>query len=95
MDEKKALIDLIGNTHNLEISIMAITNRLALVEAFNSQLAQGQIDIREVMTKLMNGSQQAQAQSNLNQVVSDLVKTVDQMKATQNMLMVRLKAFSG
>jgi uncharacterized coiled-coil protein SlyX len=47
------------------------------------------------MTKLMNGSQQAQAQSNLNQVVSDLVKTVDQMKATQNMLMVRLKAFSG
>jgi hypothetical protein len=94
MDDNKMVNDLIGNMRNLEISLLAVGSRLALVESFNSQLAQGQIDMKEVLKKLMKDSQQPQDQSNLNQVVLDLVKTVEQLKATQNILMIRLKSSS-
>lgn len=94
MDENKMVNDLVGNMRNLEISLLAIGSRLALIESFNSQLAQGQIDMKEVLKKLMKDSQQPQDQSNLNQVVLDLVKTVEQLKATQNILMIRLKSSS-
>lgn len=92
MDEQKILSDLIANTRNLEISMMAMINRLALAEAFNSQLAQEQIDIHSVLTNLIKSSQHPQTQHDLNQTVSELIKTVDQLKVTQNMLMIRLKA---
>lgn len=92
MDDNKLISDLAANVHNLEIAMMAINSRLALVESFNSQLAQAQIDMREVLKKLMMDSQKPQDQSNLNQVVLELVKTVDQIKATQNILMIRLKS---
>lgn len=95
MDDEQVMSNLLANLHNLEITLMAVNTRLSLVEAFNSQLAQGQIDMREVLKKLMKESQQPQEQSNLSQVVLDLVKTVDQVKATQNMLMIRLKASSS
>ena len=91
MEQNQVLADLIANMHNLEISVMAINTRLSLVEAFNSQLAQGQIDTKDVLTKLMKASHQPQEQTELRQIVSELVKTVNQMKATQNMLMIRLK----
>lgn len=94
MDDNKLVNDLVGNMRNLEISMLAVGSRLALIESFNSQLAQGQIDMKEVLKKLMKDSQQPQDQSNLNQVVLDLVKTVDQLKATQNILMIRLKSSS-
>lgn len=91
MEQEQALANLIANMHNLEISVMAINTRLSLVEAFNSQLAQGQIDMKEVLTRLMKASQDSQEHTELRQIVSDLVKTVNQMKATQNMLMIRMK----
>lgn len=94
MDDNKVVNDLVGNMRNLEISMLAVGSRLALIESFNSQLAQGQIDMKEVLKKLMKDSQQPQDQNNLNQVVLDLVKTVDQLKATQNILMIRLKSSS-
>lgn len=92
MDDNKLISDLAANVHNLEIAMMAINSRLALVESFNSQLAQAQIDMREVLKKLMMDSQKPQDQSNLDQVILELVKTVDQIKATQNILMIRLKS---
>ncbi len=91
MEQPQAFADLLANIHNLEISVMAMNARLSLIEAFNSQLAQGQIDTKEVLTKLMKGSQQSQDYTELNQIVAELVKTVNQMKVTQNMLMIRLK----
>jgi hypothetical protein len=94
MDDNKLINDLTTNVHNLEISLLAANSRLALMESFNSQLAQGQIDMREVLKKLMKDSQKPQDQGNLNQVVLELVKTVDQIKATQNILMIRLKSSS-
>jgi Mg2+ and Co2+ transporter CorA len=94
MEDTKVLNDLAGNMRNLEISLLALSSRLALVESFNIQLAQAQIDMREVLKKLMKDSQQPQDQSNLNQVVLDLVKTVEQIKASQNILMIRLKSMT-
>lgn len=35
---KASVADLMGNTHNLEISLLASSSRLSLVEAFNSQI---------------------------------------------------------
>jgi len=92
MEDTKVLNDLVGNMRNLEISLLALNSRLALVESFNSQLAQAQIDMREVLKKLMKDSQQPQDQTNLNQVVLDLIKTVEQIRANQNILMIRLKS---
>ncbi len=92
MDDKNLMADLTTNVHNLEISLMAANTRLALVEAFNTQMAQGQIDMREVLKKLMKDSQQHREPENLSQVVLNLTKTVEQIKATQNILMIRLKS---
>jgi len=46
MDEQKIFSDLVAKTRNLEISMMAISNRLALAEAFNSQLAKDKLIYR-------------------------------------------------
>ena len=92
MNEQKIFSDLVANIRNLEISMMAISNRLALAEAFNSQLAQGQIDIQNVLTNLIKDSKKNQKQDNLDQTVAELIRTVDQLKVTQNLLMIRLKA---
>jgi hypothetical protein len=92
MDEQNILSALVANIRNLEISMMAISNRLALAEAFNSQLAQGQIDIQNVLTKLIKDCKKSQTQNNLDQTVAELIRTVDQLKVTQNLLMIRLKA---
>jgi len=92
MDDKNLMADLTTNVHNLEISLMAANTRLALVEAVNTQMAQGQIDMREVLKKLMKDSQQHRESENLSQVVLNLAKTVEQIKATQNILMIRLKS---
>ncbi|MBK4733699.1 hypothetical protein [Noviherbaspirillum pedocola] len=91
MEEVRDFSDLARNIQNMEIALMAINSRLSLVEAFNSQLAQGQIDTKDVLTKLIRGGQQTQDQAELRETFSELVKTVNQMKVTQNMLMMRLK----
>lgn len=95
MEQNQEIANLVANMHNLEISVMAINTRLSLIEAFNSQLAQGQIDTKSVLTQLMKASQQPQEQTELRQTVFELIKTVNQMKATQNMLMIRSKDFQS
>lgn len=49
-----ALANLKTIVYHLEISLMASNSRLSLVEAFDNQMAQSQIEIKEVLSSVMH-----------------------------------------
>ncbi|MGZ3633795.1 MAG: hypothetical protein ACXVAJ_05630 [Parachlamydiaceae bacterium] len=61
---KSTVVNLMANTHNLEIALMASNSRLSLVEAFNNQLAESQIEMKEIISGMMHQINHLKASQN-------------------------------
>jgi uncharacterized membrane protein len=59
-----AVSNLMANTHNLEIAFMASNSRLSLIEAFNNQLAESQIEMKEIISGIMHQLNHLKASQN-------------------------------
>jgi len=56
---------LMQNSHDLGISLIASNSRLGLVEAFNNQLGQSQIEMREMVAEMVHQMDQLKAMQNM------------------------------
>ena len=80
MDEQErleltnAVTNFQSNIHNLEISLLASNARLSLVEAFDKQMAQSQIEINEIVSAMIRQLNQLKAsQNNLTTRLNELL----------------------
>lgn len=62
---RQVVANLMGNTHNLEIALIASNSRLSLSEKFNEELAKNQIHMQEVLSSMVQQLDQLKASQNI------------------------------